>query len=79
MHCCVCSGVCYHIGGPWYCERHGGASQWVNPPYTDMPVSPMPVIVPLTCAHCYCKHDGTRHKVCCNCGNRQLTKKVTDG
>ena len=22
MHCCVCTGVCGHIGGPWYCDMH---------------------------------------------------------
>lgn len=22
MHCCVCSGVCYHVGGPSYCATH---------------------------------------------------------
>lgn len=21
-HCCACSGVCHHIGGPWFCDSH---------------------------------------------------------
>lgn len=21
-HCCACTGVCGHIGGPWFCDQH---------------------------------------------------------
>lgn len=22
MHCCVCQGICMHVGGPYYCAAH---------------------------------------------------------
>jgi hypothetical protein len=34
-HCCVCQGVCHHVGGPWYCEQHeriATAMHWPNAP-----------------------------------------------
>ena len=39
-HCCVCSGVCGHIGGPWYCAQHermfaAPAAPYVAPVLTD--------------------------------------------
>lgn len=27
-HCCTCSGVCHHIGGPWYCYEHRLEGWW---------------------------------------------------
>jgi len=21
-HCCACTGICMHVGGPFYCEQH---------------------------------------------------------
>ena len=35
MHCCVCSHVCHHTGGPTYCQMHdpafGGRYVWPSP------------------------------------------------
>lgn len=33
-HCCACAGVCYHVGGPWYCARHDPQRFQYAPPPT---------------------------------------------
>ena len=29
-HCCVCSGFCEHINGPFYCERHRNDEHYMS-------------------------------------------------
>ncbi len=63
MHCCVCSRVCHHIGGPFYCSTH-------QPVITVWP--PVNPLAPSVCTgHCYCQVQVDNHIACCNCGNRQ--------
>lgn len=40
-HCCACDGVCYHVGGPYYCSRH-------DPYWSRQPAQPYvkPYVVP---------------------------------
>lgn len=41
-HCCVCSGVCHHVGPPMYCARHDPNNyMWKTP-------APKIVVVPAT-------------------------------
>jgi hypothetical protein len=30
-HCCVCSRVCLHIGGPWFCDEHAPQAAAITP------------------------------------------------
>ena len=76
MHCCVCSQVCGHIGGPYYCAVHTPNPNVINTyPWQPAPIYSVPGIS--KCEHCYCKEindydgEGVSHKKCCNCGNRQ--------
>lgn len=36
-HCCVCAVTCNHVGGPWFCDRHGATSPL---PVPSAPSSP---------------------------------------
>lgn len=36
-HCCACERACWHVGGPWFCDAHGG--NWANPA-TPVPAYP---------------------------------------
>lgn len=64
-HCCRCSGVCYHIGGPYDCGNH---RDYVNVPYI-----PWTLPTERGCEHCYCKtlKETIPHERCCNCGHRR--------
>lgn len=70
-HCCTCAGVCYHVGGPYYCFQHA-------PNRAIMPYKPIDLTPALgSCiGHCYCKElkEKVPHLQCCNCGHR--IKKV---
>lgn len=38
-HCCVCTGVCHHINGPWYCTNHQPTiNQYTDTPYVVTPI-----------------------------------------
>ena len=40
MHCCICSKVCWHVGGPFYCRKHDPERQYKTPySQTPWPVS----------------------------------------
>lgn len=30
MHCCICTGICGHTGGPTYCFFHEGGKKYTN-------------------------------------------------
>lgn len=66
-HCCICAGVCYHIGPATFCAAH--ASGYAP----GAPIAPTPVERP--CEHCWCRETiryGKRHQICCNCGTARL-------
>jgi hypothetical protein len=64
-HCCACAGICMHIGGPYYCDKH-------------KEVLHLPMNTTLSnwhyCKeHCYCQNEKVgevKHKKCCMCGHR---------
>jgi hypothetical protein len=39
-HCCICTTVCGHIGGPYYCARHSPLNQPVPVPSYTYPTNP---------------------------------------
>ena len=56
MHCCVCSQVCGHIGGPYYCPTHTPNTNVINTypwQWQPTPIYSVPEIS--KCEHCYCK------------------------
>lgn len=69
-HCCACTGVCYHIGGPYLCDFHKTPSYPVTPNIWNDPAL-LPWNKP--CEHCYCVElkEKVPHMKCCNCGNRR--------
>src|SRR5579862_3732573 len=70
MHCCVCSRVCGHIGGPFYCGQHQPIPQAAC--FVSFPMYIPTVFTSdqkVICDHCYCKKDdgdknNLPHKIC---------------
>lgn len=49
LHCCACSRVCAHVGGPYYCAQHGGGqTTYPNTIPNTVPFTPaMPQSTPI--------------------------------
>lgn len=65
-HCCACTGVCHHIGGPYLCRTHSATQQ--SPYY-------VPIDISRACEHCFCKKvtvNKKEHVECCNCGIKKI-------
>ena len=85
MHCCTCSRVCHHIGGPYDCGNHNGLGSGTGTfPYPDNYRFPIwqELISKSDCEHCYCKPifvDERPHLKCCNCGNQKVDPTKENG
>lgn len=75
--CCYCDTVCNHIGPHSFCEAHrpNPTPVWhgIYPPAWTWTETTGPALACI--AHCYCERHGS-HVVCCNCGNRQLSRDL---
>lgn len=74
-HCCACSGVCNHIGGPFLCARHAGQRDLSPVPTVTVPqiqIQPPSIVppwqVPDGFSYCGITDVGMRIYCCVRCG-----------
>lgn len=63
MHCCVCTGMCMHTGGPYYCNTH----QPKNYLYNGFDQSYKEIKMSNRHDHHECEHEIAYCKVCDEC------------
>jgi hypothetical protein len=77
--CCVCAGLCSHVGNHSYCAAHGGTEQ---PAMTVQPSTSVS-FTPIPCNHCWCKAAAVAlrdkpHRQCCKCSDVMAEEFVTE-